>query len=289
MTNCNICPRKCNADRDQKVGFCRSSWDLVVNLAMPHYGEEPVISGKCGSGTVFFSHCNLQCVYCQNHRISQEGWGKEITVEYLAQKMIELQNQNVHNINLVTPTHYTPKVRDAIVLAKEEGLTLPIVWNSSAYELPETLAELEGLVDIYMPDMRYTNHETAEMYSGAKDYPEVAKRAIVEMFRQVGHLRVDDNGMAEKGVLIRLLVLPRDVGGIGDALYWIDEQFGNKTFISLMSQYYPTYRSWDFPPLDRAVKPDEYQKVLDVVEDLGMHNGYIQELRPSSDWTPSFQ
>ncbi len=288
MTNCNMCPRKCDIDRDQTVGFCRSGSKPIVNLAMPHLGEEPVISGKRGSGTIFFSYCNLQCVYCQNHRISQEGWGKEISVEQLAQTMLDLQDQGLHNINLVTPTHFTMKIRDAVVQAKEEGMTLPVVWNSSAYELPETLAKMEGLVDIYMPDMRYTNPDTAEMYSSARDYPEVAKRAIREMFRQVGHLRLGDDGVAEKGLMIRLLVLPRDVGGVCDALRWIEDQFGNETFISLMSQYYPTYKSWDFPPLDRAVKEDEYQQVLDVAEELGMENGYIQELRPSSEWTPAF-
>ncbi len=289
MTRCNICPRMCNVDRDQVVGYCKSGWDPIVNLAMPHYGEEPVISGKRGSGTIFFTYCNLRCVYCQNHKISQEGLGKPITVEQLAQTMLDLQAQGVHNINLVTPTHFSLKIRDAIVHAKDMGLKLPIVWNSSAYELKETLSQLEGLVDIFMPDFRYTNPDAARRFSDAANYPEVAMRAILEMFRQVGHLRMDDDGIAEKGVLIRLLVLPEDIGGIADALRWIEEQFGNRTFISLMSQYYPTHQALECPPLDRPLKMEEYRKVLDVVEELGMHNGYIQDLRPSSEWTPSFK
>ncbi len=286
---CKICPRKCGVNREVEKGFCRSGENPIVNLAMPHYGEEPCISGSRGSGTIFFSNCNLACVYCQNHTISQEGRGKVISIEELAQMMLELQDKHVHNVNLVTPTHFTLQIRDAILFAREQGLRIPIVWNSNAYELPETLELMDGLIDIYMPDLRYTSADAAGRFSRASDYPQYARKAILEMYRQVGHLAVDDDDIARKGLLIRLLVLPEDIGGIGDGLRWIADALGSQTHISLMSQYYPVYRANEFPPLDRSLLQDEYEKVLEILSETGLGNGYVQELRPSREWTPSFR
>jgi putative pyruvate formate lyase activating enzyme len=288
LNDCRICPRLCGVDRRTQTGYCRAGIDPIVNLAMLHHGEEPAISGTRGSGTIFFSHCNLRCVYCQNYKISQLGQGEPTSVGKLAEMMLELQSQGAHNVNLVTGTHFTPQIREALLLAKELGLEIPIVWNSSGYELPDTLAEFESLVDIYLPDYRYAGSESAQRCSDAPDYPQAARLAIREMLRQVGHLRCDDDGIAQRGLLIRLLVLPGDSGDIGARMQWIADSLGIETYISLMSQYYPAHRALLMPPLDRGLNPGEYRRALDKVEELGLERGYFQELAQTPDWTPDF-
>ena len=287
--NCRICPHKCGKDRRINDGFCQSGIKLKINSWQKHLGEEPVISGTKGSGTIFFSNCNLRCVFCQNYQISQLGWGQEYSISELVEIILELQNSGVHNINFVSPTHFSFQIREAILIAKERGLEIPLVWNSNGYELPETLEMMAGLIDIYMPDFKYFSAESGLKYSLIKDYPKYAKLSLEEMQKQVGLLKLDKNGIAEKGVLIRLLMLPENKNGIDGILKWIAENLGNQTFISLMAQYYPTYRANEFPEIDRSITPEEYQFAVEICEDLGFENGYFQGMRITPEWTPRFK
>ena len=287
LTECNICPRLCGNDRFTDTGYCKAGSRIKINLYQRHFGEEPNLGSDRGSGTVFFSHCNTNCIYCQNFSISQFGWGKEVEIEELAEIMISLRDSGVCNINLVTPTHFTPLVKEAIILAKQRGLSIPIVWNSNAYERVEALQELEGVVDIYLPDFRYFDRLAAKKYSEAEDYPEVAQKALLEMFRQVGHIEEKDN-IAVKGLMIRLLLLPNNVNRIDLALEWIAKNLGRETYISLMGQYYPTYRAVAFPELNRAISAQEYDDAVNKLNSLGFENGYIQERGGDKDWTPKF-
>ncbi|MDA8164386.1 MAG: radical SAM protein [Desulfobacteraceae bacterium] len=288
---CRLCPRDCGADRAAAAGACGAGGLVRVNLWQAHHGEEPPISGTRGSGTIFFSHCNLRCVYCQNHRISQEGWGRDHDIPGLAGIMLEAAASGVHNLNLVTPTHYSLQIRAALALARERGLALPVVWNSSGYELAETLRAMAGSVDVYLPDLRYAESGAARRYSGAADYPERAREAILEMFRQVGHLRLDDSGLAIRGLLVRLLILPGNVNRVDRSLRWLRDRLGPETAISIMAQYYPTHRvAGFFPELNRTITQAEHDDILDVVESLGFENGFIQELAPPTpEWTPAFR
>ncbi|MBP7498007.1 MAG: radical SAM protein [Bacteroidales bacterium] len=286
--NCNICPRKCDIDREVNRGFCRSGVLPKINIYQLHYGEEPVISGTRGSGTIFFSGCNLSCVYCQNYQISQLNYGKEYCIKELAEIMIELQAQGAHNINLVTPTHFSLQIKEGLIQAKAEGLKIPVVWNSNAYEEVETLKKLEGLVDIYLPDFKYFNNNHSKKYSGARDYPEKAKSAIKEMYRQAGNIKTI-NRIALRGVLIRLLVLPHNLNEIEKILEWLYTEFGAKIHLSLMGQYYPTYKATKYKELDRGINRNEYSFALNQLRKYGFSNGYIQELSCNSDWTPDFR
>lgn len=298
---CRLCPRACGAVRSQGPGFCGADATLRVALAQLHRGEEPAISGPQpdpagrGSGTIFFSGCALRCVYCQNHHISMGGSGKgglghALTVDDLAALMLELQQAGAHNINLVTPSHFTPQVRQALVLAKANGLTLPVVWNSSAYETVETLRSLEGLVDIYLPDLRYMDAAAAARCSAAPDYPRVATHAICEMRRQAGPLVLNEaTGLARRGLLVRLLVLPGDLGRVDLALAWLAETLGPDTAVSLMGQYYPAHRAQEFPELSRGVAPEEYAALRARLEELGFTRGYVQAVGSGPQWTPDFQ
>lgn len=288
---CRLCPRGCGVDRTASTGVCGAGELVRVNLWQPHFGEEPPISGTQGSGTIFFSHCNLRCVYCQNHRISQQGWGRDLDIAGLARIMLELAAGGVHNLNLVTPTHYSLQIHAALALARRQGLELPVVWNSSGYELAETLRDMEGSVDVYLPDLRYAESEAARRYSGAADYPERARTAILEMFRQVGHLQLDIAGIARRGLLVRLLLLPGNVNRVDRSLRWIRDHLGPETAISIMAQYYPTHRvAVSFPELHRPITRTEYEDILDVMDTLGFENGFIQEFtQPTPAWTPAFQ
>jgi putative pyruvate formate lyase activating enzyme len=286
-SKCNICPRKCNVDRSEKTGICGCTDKLKVNIYQLHYGEEPVISGKNGSGTIFFSGCNLKCVFCQNSNISYLGHGKEYSNEEVSNMMLELQVKNAHNINLVTPAHFTIQLKDTILLAKQKGLNIPVVWNTNAYEETDTLKTIEGLIDIYMPDFKYFNPEMSLKYSGAKDYPEKAKEAIKEMFRQTGHLKLK-KGIAYKGLLIRLLVLPHNLNSIELILEWIKDNLGSETFISLMGQYYPTHKANNFKELSRGIYAKEYEFACEQLEKYGFENGFIQDIGSTSGWTPDF-
>jgi putative pyruvate formate lyase activating enzyme len=289
LDGCRICPHECGINRYQAVGFCRAGAEIKVNLAQLHFGEEPVFSGSRGSGTIFFSHCNLRCVFCQNYKISHLGWGEPVSGKGLADMMLGLQSQGAHNINLVSPTQYTPQIRSALILAKETGLHIPVIWNSNAYEKSSTLASLAGLVDIWLPDFKYAHPYYAERYSGARNYPEQALMAIEEMFKQAGFLHTDEDGIAKLGVAVRHLVLPNMLSGSCDVLRLLYDRFGPELPLSLMAQYYPAGKANDYPELDRGIGPGEYEKVLDCAKDLGFHNVMVQELSSDDTWTPRFR
>jgi putative pyruvate formate lyase activating enzyme len=287
LRECNVCPRMCGDNRYVTTGYCKAGAKVKINLYQRHFGEEPNLSQVRGSGTIFFSHCNTNCIYCQNFSISQFGWGKEISQKELVDIMLNLQGSGVNNINLVTPTHFTPLIIEAIIAAKSKGLNIPIVWNSNAYERVEVLKELEGLVDIYLPDFRYFDRIAAKKYSDAEDYPDVAALAIREMFRQVSHIK-EVNELAVKGLMIRILLLPGNVNRVDQILEWIAENLGTETYISLMGQYYPTYRAVGYPEINRAVSAEEYDFAVEKLKALGFENGYIQERGSSDEWTPKF-
>ncbi|MBW6513345.1 MAG: radical SAM protein [Candidatus Syntrophosphaera sp.] len=288
LKDCRVCPQACGVDRYRETGFCGAGHRLKVNLVQLHHGEEPVLSGTRGSGTIFLSHCNLHCVFCQNHTISQGGWGNHITEEDCAETMLELQTAGAHNVNLVSPTHFTPQLAEAIRIAKAKGLAIPIVWNSNAYESVPSLQSLAGLVDIYLPDFKYAHAAYALKYSSARDYPEVALLALKEMYAQVGDLETDADGNATKGVLIRHLVLPNGLAGTRAALNLLFDNYGTNVSLSLMAQYYPAARAANYPELDRGLRPDEYQQALDQASNLSFKRVFTQQLSCSSEWTPDF-
>lgn len=288
LRDCQICPRHCGIDRYTQRGFCGAGAELKLNLVQLHRGEEPPLSGSQGSGTIFFSHCNLKCVFCQNYSISCEGFGRSVSEAELLQMMLDLQDQGAHNINLVTPTHYSIQLISAIKTAKAANLHIPIIWNSSAYENVETLAQLETLVDIYLPDYKYYHGIYAQKYSQAKDYPSVAFKALQEMYRQVGPLQLDSSGLAHKGMLLRLLVLPNALAGTCFSLRKIADTLGSELPISLMAQYYPASLASSYPELNRGITKLEYQKVLDSARELGFSCIYAQELSCNDEWTPRF-
>lgn len=275
---CNLCPRECNVDRGLgKVGFCKVPNQIKVSRAALHFWEEPCISGAEGSGTVFFSGCNLRCVYCQNRKIAEGVYGKEITIDRLAAIFLELQKQGANNINLVTPSHYVLQIIEALKRAKKQGLKLPIVYNSGAYEKVETLKLLEGYVDVYLPDFKYMDSTLSSQYSGAADYSRVAKEAIGEMVRQIGTIEFNDKNIMTKGVIVRHLVLPghtRDSKRIVEYLY---KTYGNDIFISILSQFTPVSGLENFPEINRKVTEEEYDKVVDYAIEIGVENGFIQE------------
>ena len=274
---CSLCPRMCNVDREVTIGYCGVKDTLRVARAALHFWEEPCISGEEGSGAVFFTGCNLRCVFCQNFQIARAEQGKEITVERLSEIFLELQEQKANNINLVTATHYVPQVVEALKMAKERGLHIPVVYNCGGYETVETLKLLEGLVDIYLPDFKYVDNARAKRYSRAEDYPEVAKTALAEMIRQQPEAEFDERGMMTKGVIVRHLMLP---GGIKDSkavVKYLYETYGNDIFISLMNQYTPLSHVADYPEIDRKVKKFEYDRLVDYAISLGVENGFIQE------------
>ena len=278
---CNLCARRCGVDRTVSAGYCRMKNEIYLSRAALHFWEEPPISGERGSGAIFFSGCSLSCIYCQNREISRGRAGKVVTVERLCEIMLDLQRQGAHNINFVTPTHYIPSVADAIKLARSKGLTLPIVYNTGSYDAPEALKILEGLVDIYLPDLKYYTPRTANEYSSAKDYPEVARDAIAEMYRQVGRAQIDGEGMMTRGVVVRILLLPGHVAEAKLSLKYLMDTYGDSIYISLMNQYTPMP---DMPsPLNRRVTRDEYEQLLDYAEKLGLKNGFTQEFGTASE------
>ena len=288
MFSCNICPRNCGIDRTQQKGICGVTDKLRINLATRHLGEEPCFSGTRGSGTIFFSGCNLHCIYCQNYEISTLCWGKDISAEELIRLMLKLQKEGAHNINLVTPTHFTLQIKDAIIQAKDKGLTIPVLWNSSAYEKVETLQTLNGLVDIYMPDLKYAHQVYAQKYSSAPDYPAVAISAIKEMYSQVGLLTLDEKGIAQKGLLIRMLVLPNKLAGCKENLRTLADELGTELTLSLMGQYYPAGKAKNCKELSRGISLSEYYDVVDTAIEIGFTNLYTQEISSSDTWTPDF-
>lgn len=274
---CSLCPRMCNIDREVTTGYCGVKQTLRVARAALHFWEEPCISGEEGSGAVFFTGCNLRCVFCQNYQIARAEQGKEITVERLSAIFLELQEKKANNINLVTATHYVPQVVEALKLAKSQGLHIPVVYNCGGYETVETLKLLEGLVDIYLPDFKYVDSERAKRYSHAENYPEAAKTALAEMVRQQPRAEFDERGMMKKGVIVRHLMLP---GGIKDSkavVKYLYETYGNQIFVSLMNQYTPLPHVADYPEINRKLKKFEYDRLVDYAIALGVENGFIQE------------
>ena len=272
--NCQLCPRKCGVNRQKgEKGFCRAPVNPVIFSYHPHFGEEMSLVGEKGSGTIFFSNCNLRCVFCQNWPIAHEGKGKEVEDEDLADRMLHLQKMGCHNINLVTPTHVMPNILNATRIALKKGLHLPLMYNTSGYEPLEILKMLEGIVDIYKPDMKYMDGEKAAKYSaGASDYPEVTKKAIVEMHRQVGVLKLDKRGIAIRGVIIRHLVMPNRVAGTEKFVKWMAETLPKSTYVNIMAQYRVEYKAYDYPEIARGITAQEFLEAMDSAEKYGLTN-----------------
>jgi putative pyruvate formate lyase activating enzyme len=272
--NCQLCPRRCGVNRGKgQKGFCRAPLKPVVFSHHPHFGEEVSLVGQQGSGTIFFSNCNLRCIFCQNWPISHEGKGREIRDEDLADLMFDLQKTGCHNINLVTPTHVMPNILNATRIALKKGLKIPLVYNSSGYELLEVLKILDGIVDIYLPDMKYMDPGKSEKYStGASDYPEVTKKAIIEMNRQVGVLQTDKQGIAQRGVIIRHLVMPNRVSGTEQFVKWVSETLPNNTYVNIMAQYRVEYKAFDYPEINRGITVQEFTEAMDWANKYGLTN-----------------
>jgi len=278
LKNCAICPRKCGVNRVKgELGYCRAGLKPKVYNSSPHHGEEPPLSGERGSGTIFFSHCNMKCVYCQNYYFSQLDKGQVVTIDKLSSMMLNLEKRGCHNINLVTPAHFIPQILRALEIAIENGLGIPIVYNTSGYELPETIRKLEGIIDIYLPDMRYSDVKKARRYSDAVKYVKYNRESVKEMQRQVGDLILDDEGIAKKGLIIRCLALPGGESGTIDSLRFIKESISKNAYLSIMSQYYPAFRAYNYKDISRGVTRDEYKNIVDEAKKLGLNNGWIQE------------
>lgn len=278
LQSCRICPHQCGVNRIAgEKGLCRSTAQVMVSSYNAHFGEEPPISGIGGSGTIFFTNCTLRCVFCQNYPISQLGNGNPVSISQLSKMMLDLQKRGCHNVNLVTPTHFVPQIIAAIAQSSKEGLSIPIVYNTSGYESLTALKLLEGIIDIYMPDAKYADNILARKYSGAKKYFDVLKDALREMYRQTGDFKVDKNGVAISGLLVRHLVLPNNLAGTDQILPWIAQNISNKTYISLMAQYFPTFRAADYPQLSRLITRKEYQEAKFVLKQCGFENGWLQQ------------
>lgn len=285
--HCNLCHRQCGINRYEAVGYCKCPAEPIVARAALHNWEEPIISGKNGSGAIFFSGCSLGCVFCQNREISDGSIGKKISENELSELMLNLEASGAHNINLVTPTHFVPSIKRAIILAKEKGLSVPIVYNTGSFDSIEALRELAGLVDIYMPDLKYYRADSAKKYSNAPEYPDVAKRVIEQAYLQTGEPVIDSNGMMRRGVIARILLLPGAVAEAKLSLKHLYETYGDKIYISLMSQYTPMPKM--APPLDRRVTREEYRQLISYAERLGVKNCFIQDIGSAKEsYIPSF-
>lgn len=290
LKSCNICPHKCGVNRLNGIkGRCKCDNKIKIALASVHNYEEPCISGKNGSGTVFFSNCNLNCIYCQNYEISQLGKGKEITIEHLAQIFIKQQEKNVNNINLVTPTMYVPQIIEAIKIARKKGLNIPIIYNSNGYENVETIKKLNGYIDIYLPDLKYYSNEIAKKYSKIDNYFETAISAIKEMQKQVGNPIFNEEGIIQKGVIIRHLILPHHLLNTKNILKYVKKNFDENTYISIMAQYFPTYKAKEDKLINRKLTKKEYKEIENYLYLLNLKNGYIQELgEHEEEYVPNF-
>ena len=279
LDKCEICPRKCKVNRNNnQIGWCKSTDRVKIGLYSTHNFEEPCISGDKGSGTVFFSNCTMNCIFCQNYEISQLGKGKEISIEELSNIFIMQQEKGVHNINLVTPTSYVYQIIEAIKIAKVKGLNIPIVYNTNGYENIETIKALNGYVDVYLPDLKYAEEKLATEYSGAKNYFEVATKAIKEMIKQVGKIKLNEDGIIQKGVIIRHLVLPNHIENSKKVLLWIKQNLPNDIYVSIMAQYFPTYKAKENQELNRKLTKKEWKQIEKYVEEIDIENGFIQEL-----------
>lgn len=293
LERCDICPRNCGVNRlENETEFCSSGYLPIVSSYCAHFGEEPALSGNCGSGTIFFGNCNMACVYCQNYQISQDPArqkGHEVSFEKLAEIMLYLQNdQECHNINLVSPTHFVPQIVKALQIAVPLGLHVPLVYNTGGYDSLEIIKLLDGIIDIYLPDLRYASNENAIAYSSAPGYAQNARAAIKEMWRQVGELEQNERGVAEKGLIVRLLILPNEIAGVEESLHWLAKELSSEVTVSVMSQYSPQHKAPGIPLLSRCVSGGEYAAVVRVMEKLRMENGWLQEMSSTQYYLPDF-
>lgn len=292
LSSCDICPRRCMVDRlNGEAGYCHSEEQPMVAAYCAHRGEEPAVSGIYGSGTIFFANCNLRCVFCQNYQISQ-NWhmqhGNTISIEMLADHMIELQERGCHNINFVSPTHFVPQIVQALVLAVPRGLKLPLVYNTNGYDSLETLRELDGIIDIYLPDIKYADADMALKYSDAPAYVTIVRDAIQEMYRQTGNLLLDEHGIAFRGVIVRHLVLPHDIAGSRQSLNWLAHAVSADVSLSLMSQYHPVHLAHRFPEINRHISLREYNRVMAALDECGLENGWVQSAAAPESYLPDF-
>lgn len=274
LEHCSLCPRRCGINRlNDEKGFCGVGLLPLVSSVGPHFGEEPELVGRNGSGTIFFAGCNLGCLFCQNYDISHLKYGEEISIKELAKEMLTLQRIGCHNINIVTPTHVVPQIVEAIIYAMEKGLDIPIVYNTGGYDSLDTIKILDGIIDIYMPDAKYGDSKNAKRYSNAEDYPSVMKEALKEMHRQIGDL-VIENGIAVRGLLVRHLVMPNGIAGTKDIMHFIASEISKNTYINIMDQYRPCYRAIEFPEINRRITMSEYTEAVEMAKAEGLWRGF---------------
>lgn len=279
LRNCRVCPRHCGVDRlNGELGKCRTPGEVMVSSYGPHFGEESPLVGKNGSGTIFFTNCNLRCVFCQNYSISQLGEGDKVSKEELACMMLSLQDKGCHNINLVSPTHVVPQILEAFEMAVKSGLQLPLVYNSGGYDSIETLRLLDGIVDIYMPDMKYSDEKNAEKLSGVENYPSINRAAVKEMHRQVGDLQINEDGIAQRGLLVRHLVLPHGLAGTKEVVNFLANEVSPDTYVNIMAQYHPCHKASQFPSLSRRISAGEFQEAVTLARQAGLCR--LDEPRP---------
>lgn len=274
LRDCDLCPLNCGVDRlASETGSCNSGEKLKVSSVAPHFGEERPLVGKNGSGTIFLSNCNMSCVYCQNYEISQQGGGRNLTAAQFADRMLELQERGCHNINWVSPSHFVPQLVEAVKIARDRGLNLPIVYNTGGYDSPKTLKLLDGIVDIYMPDMKYSGDKQGQRYSKVPGYWKVNKKAVKEMHRQVGDLKLDDSGLARRGLLIRHLVLPEGSASTEGVLRFIAEEISRDSYVNIMDQYRPCWKASEYEELNRSLNWQEHRDAVDFARSMGLHRG----------------
>jgi len=293
LAACDICPKDCRVNRlEGEVGFCWSGADPVVSAVVPHFGEEPCLAGTRGAGNVFFGNCNMRCVYCQNWQISQDWRGQRrntVSVEALGEAMLALQEKGCHNINLVSPTHFVPQIVAALALAAPRGLCLPLVYNTNAYDSVRVLQLLDGIVDVYLPDLKYSDNAAAKEYSVAGNYVEASRAALKEMYRQMGpDLVLDDAGLARRGLIVRHLILPNDIAGSRECLRFIAEELSPTVHLSIMAQYYPTNKADRKDLISRKIRAREYEEVLEMLEEFGFEHGWTQEFSATDIGRPDF-
>ena len=293
LSSCDICPRECGVNRlADELGFCHSTYLPIVSAVCAHHGEEPVVSGIRGSGTIFFGNCNMRCVYCQNHQISQDykaQQSKEMDAHALAERMLYLQDElGCHNINLVSPSHFVPQLVQAVLEAVPMGLRLPLVYNTSSYDSIKSLRELDGIISIYLADLRYASNKWGRKFSKVSDYVERARAAIREMYQQVGDLMVDGEGIAQRGLIVRHLILPGGLAGSQESLTWLVREVSPAVSVSIMSQYLPAHRASKIPLLSRTISSAEYLEVINMIDRVGLENGWVQEMGASENYLPDF-
>ena len=293
LASCNICPHNCGNNRvNDEIARCYSGYLPIVSSYTPHFGEEPLLVGTHGVGNIFFGNCNLRCVYCQNYMISQnwkEEKKNEVSFERLAEMMVELQGKGCHEIGLVSPTHFVPQIVRSLEIAVGLGLRIPIIYNTNAYDSVDVLRLLDGIIDIYLPDLKYSEEDMGYQYSKVKEYPRIARAAIQEMHRQVGSdLVLGEDGLVKRGLIIRHLVLPNDIAGSGDSLKWVNSDLGGDITMSIMAQYFPTHKALTMPLLNRKIRHSEYERVLSWLDRLDMEQGWVQEYEASDYYKPEF-